>query len=372
MGIDTAVVLAAGKSTRMYPIGQHIPKPLLRIAGKSLLHWIIEGLSRSGIRKVYVVVKYKKEMVEQELEHIVSQIGIKVEAVEQGPEKGTAAALKSVSFLDEPFVLAMGDAALDWHVFRELVDAYLTFEEDVVMLKTAKDPTRFGVVETKDGRISRIEEKPKVAFSKLINAGIYVFSPNIFKEVEKINPSPRGEYEITDVLLGKRAITTERFLIDVGYPWSLLEALEFYLGGQSIIQGTVEGKVVGPVYIDKNSEIKEGAVVGPLVQLESSYVGPTSYVGRSILWNSTLQGHNYVELSILSHSYFSPSVVVESRAKQEIVVDTGQRIILTGLNKLGCISNHSEVGANSVVMPGTVLDKTVIKEGSIVKGFVRG
>jgi len=354
----------------MFPLAQATPKPLLKVAGKSLLHWIIEGLRRAGISKVYVVVGYKGDMVREELEAIGRDVGLSVEAVEQGSRPGTGAALQAVSFLSEPFLVSMGDAALDWMVYKDLMEFFQEAGEDTVVVKRVEDPTRYGVVELEGGRIKRIVEKPRVAFSKLVNVGIYAFTPSIFEKLRHLKPSPRGEYEITDVLAGMRAMKTERFLIDVGYPWGLLEALRFYLQGHSIIKGEVEGVVKGPVYIDGDSYVAPMSVVGPYVQLTASHVGPHSYVRDAILFGSNLEGHNTLAHSVLHTSLLRPRVAVEWKAEKEVVVDTGERLILTNRRELGAVAYSSEVGTGSVLKPGTVLNRARVGELKVVRGYV--
>ncbi len=368
--IKTAVVLAAGQSSRMYPLSKASPKPLFSVAGKSLIHWIIEGLSRAGISKVYVVVGYQKEKVEEELEYIEKEVGLSIEPVEQGERKGTAAAVSTVSFLSEPFLVTMGDAALDWRIYRELMESYSESGESTVVVKRVEDPTRFGVVEMRDGRIQRVVEKPAVAFSKLVNLGIYAFSPDVFKALEGLKPSPRGEYEVTDVLKGMRALETERFFVDVGYPWLLLEALSFYLDGQTIIEGEVEGKVVGPAYISKDSYVAEGAVVGPYAQLASSRVGPFSFVRHSLLYKSELEGYNRVEQSVSFHSRLAVHSSVEWKSDRHVAVDTGRRLITTSRKELGAVLYKASVGAFSLLKAGAVVDEAGVEEHSVVKGYV--
>ncbi|KZN26262.1 UTP--glucose-1-phosphate uridylyltransferase [Haladaptatus sp. R4] len=222
-----AVVLAAGKGTRLRPLTNDKPKGLVEVNGKPIVTHCFERLAELGAEEFIVVVGYRKEDIisyyDDEFE------GIPITYTHQREQKGLAHALLTVEeHIDDDFMLILGDnifeANLEDVVRRQQEDradaAFLTEEVPY------EDASRFGVCDTNDyGEITDVVEKPEDPPSNLVMTGFYTFTPAIFHACHLVQPSNRGEYEISeaiDLLIqsGRTidAIRMDGWRIDVGYP----------------------------------------------------------------------------------------------------------------------------------------------------------
>jgi glucose-1-phosphate thymidylyltransferase len=222
-----AVVLAAGEGTRLRPLTEDKPKGMVEVAGKPILTHCFEQLVELGADELVVVVGYLKERI---IEHYGDEFEeIPITYTHQREQKGLAHALLSVEeYIDDDFMLMLGDnifqANLDDVVQRqneERADAAFLVEE-----VDWEDASRYGVCDTnKYGEITDVVEKPTDPPSNLVMTGFYTFTPAIFHACHLVQPSNRGEYEISeaiDLLIqsGRTidAIGLNGWRIDVGYP----------------------------------------------------------------------------------------------------------------------------------------------------------
>jgi len=200
-----AIILAAGKGTRMGSLTHDLPKPMLMVKGKPILEWIIRGLYQEAkVEHFCIVVGYKAEKI---LEYFKEGqfLGIKIDYRFQKKQDGTGKAPLVAKDLisNEPFFLSYGDILLgDCREYGRMVHAYKG--DGLVGLTDGNDLSKGGAVFIgSDGQIIDIIEKPQdPALSKgaFYNAGIYLISPKIFDFMENLCLSPRGEYELTDAL----------------------------------------------------------------------------------------------------------------------------------------------------------------------------
>jgi glucose-1-phosphate thymidylyltransferase len=196
------VVLAAGEGTRMRPLTADRPKALVTVAGQPLLEPAFDAVLSVGVGRLVVVVGYRGEGI---IDHYGdSYRGTPLEYVEQGDQLGTAHALqRSMPVVEAPFVMAHGDnvcrANLGHVVGRHRgTDAAATLLVESVSREQA---TTTGVVRTDgDGRVAGLVEKPADPPSTLVNRGFYAFGEAIGPALDRIDPSARGEYEITDAI----------------------------------------------------------------------------------------------------------------------------------------------------------------------------
>lgn len=295
------LLLAGGHGTRLRPLTYTGNKHLLPIANKPMILYGLEHLRDAGIKETAVVLGPIKEGV-RELLGDGSSFGMEITYIDQPEPKGLAHAVQiSEGFMGrEPFVMYLGDNLLK----QGVVDFVRTFENDnadcVVGVAPVKDPSRFGVVELKDGKIQRVVEKPKVTKSNLALIGVYVFGPAIFDAVRRIKPSSRNELEITDAieLLVSEGMRVEMEDVkgwwkDTGTVGDLLEANRLVLDDlKTDIQGSVEENesIRGRVSTGTQSVIKRGAaVMGPsivgrgTILTESVYVGPYTSIGNNVV-----------------------------------------------------------------------------------------
>lgn len=204
--VTRAVVLAAGRGTRMMPLTADRPKPLIPVAGVPILERILHGLSGGGIREAVIVHGYLGEMIEAYFGS-GERVGMRLQYCRQDPPDGTAGALKRVEHLcaDAPFVLHWGDILIDPANYPALISTYAHAAAPpacVLGLNWMDDPAAGAAVYQRDGRVVQIIEKPVPGTSTTHwnNAGVMVLAPRIWPYVHRVTPSPRGEYEFTDVL----------------------------------------------------------------------------------------------------------------------------------------------------------------------------
>jgi glucose-1-phosphate thymidylyltransferase len=230
-----AVILAAGKGTRLEPLTDDKPKPLVEVNGRPLIEDVFDNLIEIGVDEFVVVVGYKKEKIIERYED--EYRGVPITYAHQREQKGLAhALLQAESHVDGDFVLMLGD-----NVFRgNLGDVVNRQSEDradaafLVEEVPMEEASRYGVCDTNEyGEIVRVVEKPEDPPSNLVMTGFYTFTPAIFHACHLVQPSDRGEYEITDAInlliqSGRTidAIRLDGWRMDIGYPEDRDEAEE--------------------------------------------------------------------------------------------------------------------------------------------------
>lgn len=197
--IRKAMVLAAGRGSRMGSLTADVPKPMLPIEGRPMLEHIVERLEQAGIGEILIVVGYRRELIEEHFRD-------RVRFVTQEVAEGTASAVRlGRDFAaGEPFLLTFGDILCHASNYRGICE--IQEREDaaaVVGVKWAEDPWQGAAVYADDARVvTRIIEKPAPGASTTHwnSAGLYAFGPVVFEEIERVPKSPRGEYEITSAV----------------------------------------------------------------------------------------------------------------------------------------------------------------------------
>lgn len=397
-----AVILAAGKGTRMGPLTENRPKVMLPVANKPILEHIILTLEMAGIRDFLIVTGYRKEIISEYFKD-GSKYGVNIEYVEQKMQKGTADAIGSVrDLIDERFLVTNGDVLARGSDIKNL----LKTEGDVVIAsKKVASPEEYGILYVKGNRVEKIVEKPKSSISDIANAGIYVFSPEIFDAIDNTKPSLRGEYEITDSIQsmidsGKLSgfILLEKWQ-DIGFPWHMLEANEILLQDGSDIQWEIRGEVEPHATLKGNVSIGEGTIVrngsyiiGPAVIGKNCDIGPNCFlrpatsigdrvrignaveVKNSIVMNGTHIGHlSYVGDSIIGENcnFGAGTKVANLRHDgRAVLVELSGKKFNSGRRKLGVImGDNVHTGINSMINVGTAISGgACIDPGEFVKG----
>ncbi len=222
-----AVVLAAGKGTRLRPLTDDRPKALVEVAGRPLLDHVFEQLVGLGISEFVVVVGYRKQQI---IDRYGDEFrGVPITYAHQREQLGLAhALLQAEPYVDEDFALMLGD-----NVFRanleDVVERQRRGDVDAAFLVEEvpfSEAGRYGVCETNGrGEIVEVVEKPDDPPSNMVMTGFYTFSPAIFHACHLVQPSDRGEYELPDTIdllleSGRtiEAIPMDGWRVDVGYP----------------------------------------------------------------------------------------------------------------------------------------------------------
>ena len=222
-----AVVLAAGKGTRLEPLTEEKPKALVEVDGKPLIEDVFDNLLEIGVTELVVVVGHMKEQI---IERYGDEYeGVPITYAHQREQLGLAhAILQAEPHIEDDFVLMLGD-----NIFRgNLGDVINRQQEDradaafLVEEVPYEEASRYGVLDTNEyGEIVEVVEKPEEPPSNLVMTGFYTFTPAIFHACHLVQPSDRGEYELPDAIdlliqSGRTidAIRMDGWRIDVGYP----------------------------------------------------------------------------------------------------------------------------------------------------------
>ncbi|TLZ78645.1 MAG: glucose-1-phosphate thymidylyltransferase [Methanobacteriota archaeon] len=399
-----AVVLAAGEGTRMRPLTANLPKPLLPVAGKPFLRHTLEALRGADISRVAVLIGWQGHRIRESI-GTGESLGLSITYEEQAERLGTAHAIGCMrSHVDGDFLSMNGDVVVSAAGLAALVAHHTKVRGPVLALAEVPNPESFGVVETKDGKVTSLEEKPRRPKSHLINAGIYVFDEDIFPLIDKTPKSSRGEYEITDTiraLMEKRDVYGFRLpgeWIDVGRPWDLLRAnaaLLAPLKGESLADVDPGATLVGEVRIEEGARVRRGSyiegpsIIGPDAEIgpncyirPSTSIGPGAKVGNACeVKNSILMAkahvphQNYVGDSILGErcNLGAGTKVANLRLDEAPIKVVWRGVdIDTGLRKLGVIMGDDvKVGINASIDAGTIIgEESFLGPGARVRGNI--
>ncbi len=200
VNLRKALVLAAGKGTRMGSLTRELPKPLLPLGGKPILRHVLDRLASAEIQEFGIVIGYYGDQIRACLSDYPLPLAFYV----QHELTGTAsAAIAGRPFCGEdPFLLTFGDILCTPAGYRGLIHLLQPPAEAVVGVKFVDDPAPGAAVYEEHGRVTRIIEKPPPGASTTHwnSAGVYAFTPRIFDELQRVPLSPRGEYEITSAI----------------------------------------------------------------------------------------------------------------------------------------------------------------------------
>lgn len=388
-----AVILAAGKGTRMEPLTLTRPKVLLEVAGRTMLEHNLEQLV-GLVSEVLIVVGYKGEMIKKETGDDYK--GMKIRYIWQKEQNGTGGALmKCQRKLKDKFVVLNGD---DFYSKKDIKKC-LKHKYCVTGAKV-KSPEKWGIFTVRNKKLTGFKEKPKQSKSRWANIGLYVFDAGVFNY--KLKKSKRNEYEITDYILhlikdGKE-VNFEKvsdYWLPVGYPWHILEANEFFLRKiKRKIFGKVEkgARVKGKVVIGKGTIVRSGSYIeGPVVVGKNCKIGPNCYIRPSTTLGDSCKVGNAVEVkncvlfdevSVGHLSYAGDSVIGSEvnfgagticanlrHDNKNVKTMVNKKLVDTGRRKMGAIiGDKVHTGINTQIYPGRKLwPRVETLPGEIVK-----
>jgi UDP-N-acetylglucosamine diphosphorylase / glucose-1-phosphate thymidylyltransferase / UDP-N-acetylgalactosamine diphosphorylase / glucosamine-1-phosphate N-acetyltransferase / galactosamine-1-phosphate N-acetyltransferase len=201
--INKAVLLAAGRGTRMRELTNELPKPMIEVRGKPVLQHMIEGLRAAGVRDFLVIVGYRANSV-QNFFSDGARYNIQIQYATQVVQDGTGRVVDLArNFVEDlPFILSYGDILVDPANYKRVNDLSDDVEA-IITVKCGEDVTKGGAVFLNEHmELVDLREKSKLgqASSPWYNAGLYAFRPSIFDFTAKLKRSPRGEYELTDAI----------------------------------------------------------------------------------------------------------------------------------------------------------------------------
>jgi UDP-N-acetylglucosamine diphosphorylase/glucosamine-1-phosphate N-acetyltransferase len=386
-----AAILAAGEGVRLQPITATRPKHMIKVAGKPVLEHCLNALKQAGISEVVIVVHYMEDAIRRHFGD-GKDFGLKIDYVKQEAVLGTGNAVSTVEpYMRDDFLLVNGDILFAAEAIKTVVDLHRTAKTAATLtVVPVEKPESYGIVELEDGtHVKRIIEKPsrEEAPTNLANAGIYVFSTEIFALIKQTSATSRGEWEIPDALtrlIGeKKAVLATEIAsgdwIDIGRPWDLLEANRWVLTRMKHRPlGLIEfgAHLVGPVTVAETARVRSGTYIeGPAFVDEEADIGPNCYIrpfsniGRrarvgnaceiknSLVMDSAHIGHlSYIGDSVIGEDCNLGAGTITANYRFDagaIKMMVKDRLVNSERNKLGAVlGDNVKTGINALLMPG--------------------
>ncbi|MBA4861409.1 NDP-sugar synthase [Streptomyces sp. PSKA54] len=333
--MQEAIILVGGKGTRLRPLTNHTPKPLLNVAGTSFIRHQIAKLMDAGVEHVVFATSYLASLFEEEFKSFTRDLEISY-AVEEVP-LGTGGAIRNAGRLlrspaDAPVLILNGDI-LSGVDLRAILAQHEAYEADVTLhLTRVSDPRAFGLVPTDEaGRVLSFLEKPKTpeeCITDQVNAGCYVFRRSVLDSI----PTGREvsvEQETFPQLVaqGKRVFghTTDDYWRDLGTPLAFVHGSADLVTGKAtspLVERPAEALIHPTAVVDSTARITGGSTIGP-----HAVIGPHVVVDRSIIGGSV--------------------TVAEGAQIYESVVDHDSSIGSDSLLREAVVGCHAHVGAEN-------------------------
>ena len=397
--INQAVILAAGESSRFWPLNQR-HKSLVKIIGRPLIWYTIEGLKKSGIKDIIIVQGPQKD-IEEELKNY--DLGVEIKYVIQAESKGMGNAVMGVqNLISGPFFVLHAHKVNVGDYVKPMIEKFKESKAELIFLGIKIDkPWLYGMLELEGDKVKGLIEKPEKGKepSDVKAIGIYLLPREFFEYYKRI---PEHQYALEDVLSfyakenEARVVIVEKEPSTCKYPWHLFEVAKFlmdkYLERKIEKPAKIAKNVVieGKVYIGKNTRIFENAVIkGPCYIGDDCIIGNNAIVREyTNLENNCLVGSNaevarcILQEDVHTHSgYFGDSIFAKGcrigagTVTANIRIDRGEiktvvkgEKINTGLKSLGIImGENAKTGINCSLMPGVLIgSNSVIGPASVV------
>ncbi len=296
-----ALILSGGKGTRLRPLTYTGAKQLVPVANKPILWYGIEEIVDAGITDIGIIISPETGEEVKSLTGNGDRFGANITYILQEEPAGLAHAVKiSQDFLqDEPFIMYLGDNIIEGGLGNFLNNFSQKHLDALIFLRQVSHPSAFGVADVDaDGRVLQLIEKPQDPPSNLALVGVYYFSKTIHEAIASIQPSARGELEITDAIQylidkGKRVESRELtgWWLDTGKKDDLLEANRIILDTKLTPenQGDIDdgSQIIGRVKIGSgtraiNSSIRGPAIIGKNCYLENCFIGPYTSIADGV------------------------------------------------------------------------------------------
>ncbi len=384
-----AVILAAGEGKRLQPLTSTRSKHMIPIAGKPILEHLLLAVKESGVKDILIITSYCEDLIRNHFGD-GSGLGLNLDYSHQEKPLGSAHAigLAEEYMKDSNFLVMYGDLLVDASVIKSTIKKHMEEGTPILCVVPVEKPQEYGIVILSEDRVMEVLEKPESkAYGNLANAGVYVFTKEVFNEIKKTPKSPRGEIEITDTIQGmlrrdfeitSNTIRPEDWM-DIGRPWDLLDANMRVLGRLCLdIRGEVEEDVhmKGNVHLEEDAKLRSGAYVeGPVFIGRGSDVGPNCHirpftslggearigngceVKNSLIQDGTHIGHlSYIGDSIVGANCNLGAGTITANLRfdeKSIRVRVKGEIVDSGKRKLGVIMGDKvETGIGVRFMPG--------------------
>ncbi|MEH2084974.1 MAG: glucose-1-phosphate thymidylyltransferase [Nostoc sp.] len=309
-----ALILSGGKGTRLRPLTYSGAKQLVPVANKPVLWYGIEEMVAAGITDIGIIISPETGAEVQGKTGNGENFGANISYIVQDQPLGLAHAVQVARpFLgDSPFVMYLGDNLIQLGELRYFLQQFNQQQPDaLILLRSVANPSAFGVAQVDEtGRVLQLIEKPKVPPSNLALVGVYFFSHLIYDAIANIQPSTRGELEITDAiqyLINQQkqvlAHNLQGWWLDTGKKDDLLEAnrliLDTYLTASVVGEIDAQSQIIGRVQIGVKSKVINCTIRGPVVigsncHLENCFIGPYSSIANNVTLIDTDLEHSVI------------------------------------------------------------------------------
>lgn len=381
-----AIILAAGKWTRLRPITNTTPKPLIKIAGKSILEHNLKSIY-SYVDEIIIITKYLEEQIKQSIWDTYKWVPIKYHT--QWEEKWTWAAIKWISGISWDIMIMVGDQIFD----IQDIDILMNSTEYGCLVQKVATPESYGIFAQDDnGYAISLVEKPQKFIWDLANISFYKLNSEVFDIVDGLKASERWEIEITDaisIFMKKYPLKLiEWSFIDIWSPWHILEANSILL--KELQSSKIRGEIEENVTIKGNIILEEWAILKSGTYIEwncyfgaNSIIGPNAYIRwESVIWTWSkiwfsveLKNSHIGDNTKIPHlSYVWDSVIGNKvniwggfaaanlrHDKKNIKMLINWILVDTGRCKFWCVIwDDVKTWANTMVYPGRILDTWAI------------
>ncbi|MEH1816872.1 MAG: glucose-1-phosphate thymidylyltransferase [Nostoc sp.] len=309
-----ALILSGGKGTRLRPLTYSGAKQLVPVANKPVLWYGIEEMVAAGITDIGIIISPETGAEVQGKTGNGEKFGANITYIIQDQPLGLAHAVQVARpFLgDSSFVMYLGDNLIQLGELRYFLQQFSQQQPDaLILLRSVANPSAFGVAQVDEtGRVLQLIEKPKVPPSNLALVGVYFFSHLIFDAIANIQPSTRGELEITDAiqyLINQEkqvvAHNLQGWWLDTGKKDDLLEAnrliLDTYLTASVVGEIDAQSQIIGRVQIGAKSKVINCTIRGPVIignncHLENCFIGPYSSIANNVTLIDTDLEHSVI------------------------------------------------------------------------------
>jgi len=276
--IEQAVILAAGEGQRLRPFTASKPKVMIPIANKPIMRYVIESVAQNGIRKIVIIVGYKKDQV---INYFGSgdQFEVEIDYVEQKQQLGTAHALKQMKGkIKGKFLALSGDNIIEPATIAKLIHE----KPHAILVKEQENISKYGVIEAQNGIVTSIVEKPKETISHLVNTGVYAFTEEIFDLIGQETDLPSVIRNMIEQGHKIKACEAAGAWLDVVYPWDILKLNDLALAKiEPAVGGIIEkgANIKGLVSVGKGTTIRSNSyIVGPVIIGENCEIGPSACI----------------------------------------------------------------------------------------------
>lgn len=409
-----AIIAAAGKGTRLYPIGITTSKTLVKILNKPIIEWSIDALVKNDIKDIIVVIS-GDEFGDQVKDHLakININNVNFEFVIQKEKLGTAHVFQMAKDLignDEEFIALYGDDLYGPDNIKQLLEHDLS-----IIGQKVEDPEKWGIFEQDaNNNLVRLVEKPTEYIGNLAHIGCMKLHSRIFELFDRLEMTERREYELTDsiTLLAQekpiKVLEANDYWLPVGYPWHIIDATEVLAPKvESDIKGEVEanviirGKLILPesskilanTYIDGNLIVGENTVIGPNVMIrdnvvigDNCWIKFASEVKNSVIGDKCKIHAGYIGDSIFGNEINFPTSIAGSylgsfpvaRVGSDPETNTDVKTLVknnyvdTTRHKFGAvIGDKVQIGINTVIFPGMkIWPGTVTSPNEVVKNDI--